>query len=121
METETKKTIWQNLKDKTQWIRILWMILFVFIFYVAIGVLFLLAVVQALFALTTGKANGAILKFSKELSSYLHQIFQFWTYTSDYVPIPHPDADWPEEDAVVDSVESVVVEAVDDVTPPQAD
>lgn len=113
METETKKTIWQNLKNKKQWIRILWMILFVVIFYVAMGVLFLFAVVQALFTLITGEANGAILKFSKELSRYLHQIFQFWTYTSDYAPVPHPDADWPEDAAAVESV--------DDATPPPAD
>ena len=120
METETKKTTLDSLKDTNQWMRVLYMILFALILYVATAVLLLITVVQAVFALLTGSPNENITKFGGDLSRYIYQITQFWTYNSEEKPFPF--GPWPEENAVdLGSEESVVVESADDVTPPPAD
>ena len=114
METDTKKTTLESLKDTNQWMRVLYMILFGFIFYVATGVLFLITIVQAIFALLTGSANENITKFGGDVSRYIYQITQFWTYNSEEKPFPF--SPWPEVDT--DKVESVIVESVDEMDEP---
>jgi hypothetical protein len=104
METETKKTnIPASLKDTNQWIRVLCMIFFVAILYVALGVLFLIAIAQALFSLFTGESNENVTVFGGKLSRYIYQITQFMTYNSEDKPFPW--ADWPEESVIVTSAD----------------
>lgn len=83
----------QNLKSQSSWKRILYMLLFGFIYSVAEIVVFAVAVCQALSVLITGKRNTPLLEFGDSLSTYLYQILQFFTYNSDEKPFPF--ADWP--------------------------
>ena len=109
---ETKSKIPDSLKDTNQWLRVLYMLLFVAILYVAMGVLFLITFVQAVFALLTGSANDNISEFGGCLSRYIYQITQFMTYNSEDKPFPW--AAWPEENAV--DRDKLAVKSADDAT-----
>lgn len=94
MKEELKK----EFLAKSKWLRLLFMIIYAIIFYVlmhiAIG---LIALIQFLITLFTGKANKDILAFSKSLNAYLYQIMQFLTYNAEAKPFPFGES-WPKND-----------------------
>lgn len=91
------------------------MVLFMLLLQVASTVMFLLVVVQFLFALISGCDNSSLRKFGNALSKFIFQSLQFLTYNSEEKPFPF--ADWPEADESAQTckaskkVESVVPEA----------
>ena len=79
--------------DARTWKRLLFMFLFAVISRIAEIVLVSIAVIQAIFTLTTGKRNKRLLTFGGELSTYVYQIFQYITYNIEIKP--YPFSDWP--------------------------
>ena len=71
--------------------------LFVFLFLFAFGVcrflLHIIALVQFLFDLISGKPNNRLFQFSSELKDYIAEVVVFVTYQSDTKPFPF--SDWP--------------------------
>lgn len=119
-----------NLLSSKHWLRLLYMLLFAVILYVAIMVVWVLVVVQFLFSLITGQDNFKIRQFAYSLSTYIYQTLKFLTYSSDEKPFPF--ADWPvsdlpdvaptdeptdDPDVVVEVVEVVEVEIVTEDDP----
>lgn len=99
MENEAVK---QNLASKSQWSRILYMVLFAIVLYLVMMLVAVVVIVQALFTLITGKPNEDIGDFASDLSQYVHRIVAFLTYTDNRRPFPFNS--WDEEDeAVTDS------------------
>ena len=92
MDEDIKK----NLKDRSSWLRGLFILLFVIFYNVAEIVLMTIVVVQFGFKVVTGEVNDKILGFSKSLSRYIYEVFQFITYESETMPFPF--SDWPESD-----------------------
>ncbi|BFM20378.1 DUF4389 domain-containing protein [Gilvimarinus japonicus] len=110
MDNETIKS---NITSADHWIRLVFMILFAFILYVAAFVVGVLVLVQFLFALITGSDNSNLRQLGDSLTQYIAQTLRFLTYNSDDKPFPF--ADWPEpapvaEAVVPDAAEPVVVE-----------
>ncbi|AFJ02311.1 Glucose-1-phosphate thymidylyltransferase, long form [Methylophaga frappieri] len=68
--------------------RLLYMLLFGLVLYLALIVLVVVVVVQFVFALFTGGANAAIHGFSKDLTQYIHQLILFLTYQRERRPYP---------------------------------
>ncbi|KKN34082.1 hypothetical protein LCGC14_0797240 [marine sediment metagenome] len=85
MENETLKN---NVSDKNQWMRILYMILFAIILYFTMMIVGLVVFVQLIFALVTGKPNSGVADFASDLTDYVHRIVGFLTYTHDKRPFP---------------------------------
>lgn len=81
----------ENLAKQSKWLRLLWMVAFSFIYYVAIGILWLIVVTQFLFSLFTNSPNENILKLSNGFRNYMVQILDFITYQSDEKPFPFSD------------------------------
>ena len=81
----------ENLAKQSKWLRLLWMVAFSFVYYVAIGILWLIVVTQFLFALFTNSPNENILKLSNGFRNYMVQILDFITYQSDDKPFPFSD------------------------------
>ena len=75
----------------TKHVLMLWMVAFSFIYYVAIGILWLIVVTQFLFSLFTNNPNENILKLSNGFRNYMVQILDFITYQSDEKPFPFSD------------------------------
>lgn len=85
--------ITRNIKDMNQWIRALYMLLFAVILYVVGIVLMVVVVIQALFAVLTGKPNANLQALGSSLSTYIHQTVDYLTYNNEDKPFPF--ADWP--------------------------
>tara|TARA_B110000495_G_C22905032_1_gene528230 strand:+ start:182 stop:520 length:339 start_codon:yes stop_codon:yes gene_type:complete len=81
----------ENLAKQSKWLRLLWMVAFSFVYYVAIGILWLIVVTQFLFSLFTNNPNENILKLSNGFRNYMVQILDFITYQSDDKPFPFSD------------------------------
>ena len=83
----------ENMADTNTWGRGLFMLLFAFIHWAAKIVLVVTIVIQFGFVLFSGGKNIRLLQLSRELSSFLYQIFMFLTFNSETKPYPfHP---WP--------------------------
>lgn len=85
-----------NLKDRSIWLRGLFILLFVIFYNVAEIVLMAVVVVQFGFKLVTGGVNDKLLAFSRRLTRYIYEVFRFITFESETMPFPF--SDWPESD-----------------------
>ena len=82
-----------NIKSESRWLRLVFMVLFAAIGYLAAMIVVLLALVQAVFGFIRGESLGRLLTFSASLNQFIYQIMQFLTYNSEIKP--YPFSDWP--------------------------
>ncbi|MCW8930972.1 MAG: DUF4389 domain-containing protein [Gammaproteobacteria bacterium] len=85
----------KNYKDKSVWLRGLYMLIFLFLLGVAKFVAFVVIVFQFLNVLFTTEKNQKLLKFGESLSVYHYQVIMFLTYNSEEQPFPM--GEWPEK------------------------
>ncbi len=78
----------ENVKQKSIWMRGLYMLMFALFYSIAEVVLFAVVIVQFFFQLFTGKTNPRLLKLGQEIATYIYQIIQFLTFNSDYHSYP---------------------------------
>ena len=106
MENEAMK---QNVCNKEQWCRILYMVLFAVVLYLVMMLVALIAVVQMVFALFTAKPNDNIADFAADLSRYVYQIVAFLTYTDNRRPFPfnHWDDEFDDDKDYMSSVDDI--------------
>lgn len=83
-----------NVTSGKQWVRLLYMVLYAVALYFASILMWIVVVLQFLFALITGKDNAQLRSFGYSLSTYLYEVYKFLTYSSDEKPFPF--ADWPD-------------------------
>lgn len=83
-----------NITSPEHWLRLLFMLLFAVILYVAGIVMVFLVAVQFLFALITGRDNTNLRQMGDSLSRFIYDALQFLTYNSQEKPFPF--AEWPE-------------------------
>ncbi len=89
MEQKTK----DNLSSGSTWMRVVYMILFAVIFNIVEFVIAVVAVVQFLFRLFTGKVNQQLQALGQSVGAYVNEITVFLTYHTD--DKPYPFAPWP--------------------------
>ena len=80
MDNELK----QHLTEKSLWLRALYMLLFIFIFWLVEVVLIAVVILQFLLKLFTGNSNRYLLEFGRDLSRYAYQIFLYLTFNRDH-------------------------------------
>ena len=78
----------ENVKNVDTWMRGLFIIIFGVIFYVLIGIIWLLVIFQFLTKVITGKLNEQLEKFSTTLTQYTQQILDYVTFQSEVRPFP---------------------------------
>ncbi|MGV6818496.1 MAG: DUF4389 domain-containing protein [Thiotrichales bacterium] len=83
-----------TLKDRATWKRILYMLLFAFIYSIAEIVVTAVVVLQILFRLFTGQPNDRLLAFGRQVSDYIYQILMFLTFNAEEKPFPF--SNWPD-------------------------
>jgi hypothetical protein len=98
----------QNISNKNQWLRILYMVLFAVILYLVMLVVTVVVVVQLLFALITGKPSEDVADFASDLTQYVYRIVAFLTYTDDRRPFPFNSWGEDETDTAKDTDEDDV-------------
>ncbi|MDA3807540.1 MAG: DUF4389 domain-containing protein [Thiomicrorhabdus sp.] len=100
MKDETVK----SYKDKSVWMRGLYMLIFIVLLGVAKFVGFVVILVQFLTVLFTAETNEKLVRFGKSLSLYQYEIMLFLTYNSEVHP--YPMGEWPEATEVAETVET---------------
>lgn len=106
------EAIKENLSNGNQWMRVLYMLLFVVIIYLVGLIVGVVVIVQALFALLTGKPSDEIADFAKDLSRYVYDIVKFLTYTDEKRPFPF--SDWSEPEVKDDDDDVGYIDPTDD-------
>jgi Flp pilus assembly protein TadB len=83
----------ENVTDSHVWMRLLFMLLFAFIYSVAEVVLMAVVTFQFLAVLFTSDKNERLLDFGRQLSTFIYQMLRYLTFNSEERPFPFDD--WP--------------------------
>jgi len=84
-----------NIKSRSTWKRLLFMILFLALWSISRIVVFAVVVLQFFWVLLSGQTNARLTAFGMSLATYSFQIIVYLTYNSEEQPFPF--ADWPSE------------------------
>ena len=84
----------KNLKSKSIWMRLLFMLIITFLYSVSRIVVGAVVVVQFFWVLFTGETNPKLQVFGKSLATYTNQIILYLTFNTEERPFPF-DLDWP--------------------------
>ena len=85
-----------NLKSRSTWMRLLFMLVFVVFYAVSRLVVIVVVIAQFLTVLITGKTNQQLKDFGQALSTYTYQMLRYLTFNTERRPFPF-DAEWPSE------------------------
>lgn len=83
----------KTIRRESLVLRVLWMLLFLLVWQIAVPLLGILAVAQLLYRLFYGAPSSHFMSFGDSLSQYLTQIGSFAVFNTDAKP--WPVADWP--------------------------
>jgi hypothetical protein len=83
----------ENIKKSGTWERLLYMVLFLFVFSTIGSIVYFLAIVQFIIVLFNNKANENIKSFSLHLTNYTAQVLYFLTHNEEEKPWPF--GSWP--------------------------
>lgn len=86
-----------NVKSRSTWLRLLFMIAFIVIANVAAIVASVVVVLGFLWVLFTGETNDQLRQAGRALAAYLAAIVRYLTYNAEEKPYPF-GADWPADD-----------------------
>jgi uncharacterized protein YqhQ len=100
-ETTVNEEKQKCYKDRSVWVRGLFMLLFVFLMGIAKFVTLAVVFLQFLLVLFTGKVNDNLVVFGKSLSVYQYQVVLFLTYNSEVQPFPMEN--WPTSETEIDN------------------
>jgi hypothetical protein len=89
MNTELKK----KLTATDKWFRLLFVVIYLVVNYVAQFIIWALAAIQFIFALLTGSPNQNLLSFTRGLNAFCYDILQYVTYNTQDKPFPF--GSWP--------------------------
>lgn len=86
-------TTYNKAERESLILRVVWTLVFFFVWQVAEVLLLVIVVAQLLVRLFSGKTNETLLTFGDSLSQYLAQIGRYATFNTDRKPWPMTD--WP--------------------------
>ena len=81
----------ENIKEQAGWQKVLFVLMFWIVFYVAQMVVAAVAIAQCLFLLFTGDANQQQRRFGDAVSKYIHDILRYVTFNTEERPFPFTD------------------------------
>ena len=87
----------ENIKSRTTWLRLVFIVVFYALAGVASFVASAVIVLGFLWVLFTGDTNVQLQRVGQSIASYIYQIIRYLTFNSDEKPYPF-DADWPSAD-----------------------
>ena len=84
-----------NLKNKTTWLRLIYILLFAIAFNIAELMVGIITLVQFFTVLFTNTPNPRLQRFGGDLGKYIRDIVGYLTYQTDHMPFPI--SDWGQE------------------------
>ena len=95
MEDEAQaKPVEDNLKSKSTWLRLVFMIGYCFLAWLAGMVGTIVIIFGFLWVLFTGDVNRQLAQVGQAIASYIYEIVRYLTYNTDDKPFPFGE-DWP--------------------------
>ena len=94
---DNNETVESKDTDSNIWTRLLYILLFAFLYSIAELALFAVVVLQFLFVLFSGERNSRVHAFAGRLSAYLYQVIRYLAFVNDSRPFPFDD--WPEAES----------------------
>ncbi|MEZ5536615.1 MAG: DUF4389 domain-containing protein [Thiolinea sp.] len=95
--TSNTNATMNQLRQRSKWMRILYMILFLIAYGITEFILTGIVIVQIILNLLTGDINPRLRGFSNDLSRYIYDILRFLTFNTEEKPFPL--ADWKQADS----------------------
>ncbi len=95
MNNEANDETIKSYKDRSVWMRGLYMLIFMIFLGVAKFVTYAVVLFQFLTVLFTAEPNRRLVGFGQSLSTYQYQVMIFLTYNSEEHPFPM--GEWPEQ------------------------
>ena len=86
----------KNLKTKSTWMRLVFMVIFYLIVALASMVASAVVIFGFFWVLFTGEPNASLRRFGAGLSAYISEILSYLTYNTETKPFPF-DGEWPAE------------------------
>ena len=83
-----------NLKSKSLWMRFLFMLIVIVLYWISRIVVGAVIIMQFLWKLFAGKTNKNLLELGRSLATYTNQIILYLTFNTEERPYPF-DLDWP--------------------------
>lgn len=93
-ETETRSEMEKNVTSRSTWLRLVFMIIFAFLYGLSRFVLTAVIVIQFFYVLLTGETRAEMKSLGHSLAIYSYQIVEYVTFNSEKKPFPL-DAAWP--------------------------
>lgn len=93
-ESGQAATVEENIKTKSTWIRLLYMIVFGSIYALTRIVVFAIVVLQFFWLLFTGDPNRRLTETGQSFATYTYQLVRYLTFNTEERPFPFDD-DWP--------------------------
>lgn len=84
----------ENIKSRSTWVRLLFMVLFAAIWGVTELVVIAVVVVQFLIVLFSGEKNARLDVLGQSLATYMYHIVAYLTFVTEDQPFPFDD--WPD-------------------------
>jgi len=94
---ETGIPIEENIKSRSTWLRLLFMLGYYVIGTVATAVLSLVIVLGFFWVLFTGEKNSQLQQAGQAIAAYLYEIIRYLTFNIEDKPFPFGN-DWPSAD-----------------------
>ena len=93
-DREQGKQFKSNVKSRSTWLRLFFMIVVVFLYGVSRVVVGAVVVLQFFYVLFSGETNKRLEQLGQALATYTYQIIRYLTFNTEARPFPF-DADWP--------------------------
>ncbi|HLA74582.1 MAG TPA: DUF4389 domain-containing protein [Gammaproteobacteria bacterium] len=93
-EKEQNKSLKSNVKARSTWLRLFFMIVVVLLYGVSRIVVGAVVALQFFYVLFTGETNKRLEQLGQALATYTYQIIRYLTFITEERPFPF-DADWP--------------------------
>ena len=94
-QTINESSIEENIKSRSTWLRLLFMILFAAIWSVSRVVVIAVVLLQFCIVLVKGKTNARLSSLGQSLATYSYQLVAYLVFITEDQPFPF--ADWPTE------------------------
>ena len=78
----------KNVRDKDTWMRFVYLVMFGLIFYVLVGVTFVVSILQFFAKLLSGSTFTGLVEMGEVVAAYLGQVTRYVTFASDDKPFP---------------------------------
>jgi hypothetical protein len=93
-EPDEESPLERNIKSRSTWLRLFFMLVVILLYGVSRVVLGAVVLVQFFFVLFTGQANAGLRQLGQSLATYTYEIIRYLTFNADERPFPF-DLDWP--------------------------